>query len=672
MSSIFKQPRKKNSLAYNGFDMSKSIKFTSSVGQLLPCYYDRLDPGDKIKISASIFTRTQPMNSAAFTRVTEHIDYFFVPMKLINSFFENQFYGIQDIGSSLLYQSTNDYDSSKKGLPSSLPILRMSNLDSMFWQNLTGGKYKALDEFGIPAYQNYLRLGSLLGFGENLVTSLRGDIKTPVSGKPSVVIRKNPYVNLDLFFAYQRIFSDYYRLSTWTQNNPMCYSADYLVNYMSNKAVSYDTVLSFLNFQKKNTSSQQPTFQSYNQDSPFCLRYRPWKRDYFTNVEPAPLYSSLNYEVYQSEGFTSLNKVSQSGILSSTLNNGVLSYENAYYNSVVNSDQPNSNILQNPKNQFTPAADTVNYNFSLGAMRALMSIEKINSITNSAKKHYIDQTLAHYGFSVPRGISDEVYYLGSNSSRLQIGEVVATATTGSGLDSSVLGEIGGKGMSASTSSRPIKFTAPCHGILMAIYSAVPEADYIASGLDKLNQYSSINDYYHPEYDKLGYQPLYSTEYNSLVTDSAFIPSTTEALEPVYVNNIQTQIFGWQYRYSELKTKYDTIHGAFCYSLSNWVTPRSSKVLYNLNDSSQVQFGSNGVFSQFYINPRTLDPIFEISFNSMASDVEFKFLEASFDNAVYQYKTADLTSVYATDPLLHNIDFFSFKSSKKSVYGIPNL
>ena len=105
MANIFQKPAHRAQLPKNGFDMSQRHPFTSSVGHLLPVYYDYLAPGEKIRISANLFTRTQPMKSTAMARITEHIEYFFVPFEQLFSLFGSVYYGIDDYNSSALVKS---------------------------------------------------------------------------------------------------------------------------------------------------------------------------------------------------------------------------------------------------------------------------------------------------------------------------------------------------------------------------------------------------------------------------------------------------------------------------------------------------------------------------------------------------------------------------------------
>lgn len=67
----------------NAFDVGYSNKFTSSLGLLLPCFVRECNPDEHYKINPRMFTRTMPMNSAAFIQCTQHIEFFFVPYRLL-------------------------------------------------------------------------------------------------------------------------------------------------------------------------------------------------------------------------------------------------------------------------------------------------------------------------------------------------------------------------------------------------------------------------------------------------------------------------------------------------------------------------------------------------------------------------------------------------------------
>ena len=83
-SNLFSFGDVRNHPHRSGFDLSRRICFTSKAGELLPVYYKLVYPGDKFEIRHQLFTRTQPVNTAAYTRIREYLDWYFVPLRLIN------------------------------------------------------------------------------------------------------------------------------------------------------------------------------------------------------------------------------------------------------------------------------------------------------------------------------------------------------------------------------------------------------------------------------------------------------------------------------------------------------------------------------------------------------------------------------------------------------------
>ena len=73
----------RNKPSRNGFDLSFKKNFTAKAGELLPVMVKEVLPGDTFKINLKSFTRTQPVNTAAFARIREYYDFFFVPYDLL-------------------------------------------------------------------------------------------------------------------------------------------------------------------------------------------------------------------------------------------------------------------------------------------------------------------------------------------------------------------------------------------------------------------------------------------------------------------------------------------------------------------------------------------------------------------------------------------------------------
>ena len=250
---------------------------------------------------------------------------------------------------------------------------------------------------------------------------------------------------------------------------------------------------------------------------------------------------------------------------------------------------------------------------SVQGLRLAYAYDRLFSITQRAGKHYDDQVMAHLGVDIPQGVSGESYYLGCHTSNLVIGEVVGTAagTDGEG-SSSVLGELAGRGLGASRKNKRIKFRAPDDGYLMALYCCVPEIEYRDYGINKINLYNSVNDYPRPEFDRLGMQPLYIWQGSGYY-------------------GVESAIYGWQYRWSELKLSYDRVHGAFNYTLRNWTSAINPVDLgYTLGGSWNV-----GLENRFYIPPTVgiveVFTLFYAKRHQITPPISFR-TSSSFDNA----------------------------------------
>ena len=83
MANIMSLKKLRNKPSRNGFDLSRKNVFSAKVGELLPVMCVECIPGDKFKVNLKNFTRTMPINTAAYTRIREYFDFFFVPTELM-------------------------------------------------------------------------------------------------------------------------------------------------------------------------------------------------------------------------------------------------------------------------------------------------------------------------------------------------------------------------------------------------------------------------------------------------------------------------------------------------------------------------------------------------------------------------------------------------------------
>ena len=82
--------RLNNKVNRNAFDLSHRYMFTAQVGELLPVFTQWVNPNETFKIGYNGKTRTAALNTDAFTRIRENIQYYFVLFQSLWKYFEQQ------------------------------------------------------------------------------------------------------------------------------------------------------------------------------------------------------------------------------------------------------------------------------------------------------------------------------------------------------------------------------------------------------------------------------------------------------------------------------------------------------------------------------------------------------------------------------------------------------
>ena len=91
----------------SSFDLSSKKLFTAKVGEILPCYWQIAIPDTKYRISSDWFTRTVPVNTAAYTRIKEYYDFYAVPLRLISRALPQAFTQMTDYMTSAASSTAN-------------------------------------------------------------------------------------------------------------------------------------------------------------------------------------------------------------------------------------------------------------------------------------------------------------------------------------------------------------------------------------------------------------------------------------------------------------------------------------------------------------------------------------------------------------------------------------
>ena len=581
MNKLFQNPQHRANLSYNGFDLSQRVLFSSPTGQLLPVYWHFLDPGDKVTINTELKTRTMDLLSSAFGSINEHVEWFFVPIQQLYKFFGDVYNNIQDIDTNLV-----DISPDSSTFPHFQSWFEYFN---NFFQSLLSSEVNTYS-LESTAFDS-LRLMHMLGYPvDDCLRWLGVELAPNTAGVKDMISANHTYSPLPLL-AYQKIYSDFYRLSDREQNSPSSYNCD---NFWIDYPVQFDLTT--------------------------LLRYRPIRKDYFTNRLVSPLQGS--------------NDIGSLGLsIRPNLDTNIPTDVMTVQSSGSPSDyQPSDVYGQIPL--VSGGSDTM----SLTAIRAMFAHDKLLAITRRSGKHYDAQTLAHFGVTVPQGLSGEVTYLGAHNQPIHIGDVIATA----GTETTPLGEIGGKGYGFGRSEN-IQYEAHCHGVLMAIYSCDVDFNYNPLGVDKLLTYVDVNSFFRPEYENLGMELF--DRYQCRIEE--------HRAEPTYATQ-------WVYRYWEQKLKYPRVLGSLAYSLNYWQISKDKPISNNLVD--------------FLVLPDFLDNIMLYKYHHPDNDYDWSDY-IYFDNNhgyMFSQRFNFMNYLFERDPLIHELYCDVKLASKKSTYGLPNL
>lgn len=444
MANIMSLKSIRNKPSRNGFDLSFKKNFTAKAGELLPVMVKEVLPGDTFKINLKAFTRTQPVNTAAFARIREYYDFFFVPYNLLwnkaNTVLTQMYDNPQH---AVSIDPTKNFV-----LNGEMPYLTSEAISSYINALSTASalaNYRS-NYFGYDRSKSSVKLLEYLGYG-NYEHYLTNDWK-------SSPLMANLNHNIFGLLAYQKIYSDFYRDSQWERVSPSTFNVDYLDGSSMNLDNTYSTEF----------------YQNYNF---FDLRYCNWQKDMFHGVLPHQQYGDA-------------------AVASITPNvTGKLTLSNFGTVGTVASGIATKNL---------PAFDSVG-DLSILVLRQAEFLQKWKEITQSGNKDYKDQLEKHWGVSVGDGFSELCTYLGGVSSSIDINEVVNTNLTGSAA-----ADIAGKGVGVANGE--INFNSKDrYGLIMCIYHCLPLLDYTTDMLDSAFLKVNSTDFAIPEFDRVGMQSM---------------------------------------------------------------------------------------------------------------------------------------------------------------------
>lgn len=551
MANIMSLKTIRNKPSRNGFDLSLKKNFTAKAGELLPVMVKEVLPGDTFKINLKAFTRTQPINTAAFARIREYYDFFFVPYDLLwnkSNTVLTQMYDNPQHAVSL--NPTENFV-----LNGEMPYFSSESVANYIYNVSSNASLSgySTNYFGYKRGACSVKLLEYLGYG-NFETYIADTWS-------SAPLMANLNQNVFGLLAYQKIYSDFYRDAQWERISPSTFNVDYLdgldMNIGNNFGDSY-------------------FFSSYNL---FDLRYCNWQKDMFHGVLP-----------HQQYGETAVASITPNVTGKLTLSN---------FSTVGSAPTTASGTAT--KN--LPAFDTVG-DLSVLVLRQAEFLQKWKEITQSGNKDYKDQLEKHWGVSVGDGFSELCTYLGGVSSSIDINEVVNTNITGSAA-----ADIAGKGVGVSNGD--INFNSNGrYGLIMCIYHCLPLLDYTTDMLDPAFLKVNATDYAIPEFDRVGMQSMPLVQLMNPLRSMADASGLVLGYVPRYIDyktSVDQSVGGFKRTLNSWVISYGNASVVNQVSLPVDAPP--------VEPSEPVPSVAPMNFTFFKVNPNCLNPIFAVEVNS---------------------------------------------------------
>jgi hypothetical protein len=442
----------------SSFDLSSKKLFTAKVGEILPCYWQIAIPDTKYRISSDWFTRTVPVNTAAYTRIKEYYDFYAVPLRLISRALPQAFTQMTD------YMTSADSASKNSESLTSVPNTSLQLISNAL---ALAQSSDTLDDVGLPFTYGACKVLDLLGYGSFIAannTSKAAISNAYLSFSPAtddknpLVYRVSQVVNLLPLFAYQKIYYDFFSNSQWEKHLAYSYNVDY--------------------WDGKSQLSLSPDM--------FKLRYANYPKDYFMGILPNSQYGSV---AVLPSSFTSA--YTSNRIVSDNRTNSYLFQEKGS-GAVSMTESVSSN---------TPV--TLNSDLSALSIRATEYLQRWKEVVQFSSKDYSDQMAAQFGIKAPEYMGNHAHYIGGWSNVININEVVNTNLDTQDSQAS----IAGKGV-GSNSGHTITYDCGAeHQVIMCVYHAVPMLDWDVSGQAPQLTVTAISDFPQPAFDQLGMQPV---------------------------------------------------------------------------------------------------------------------------------------------------------------------
>ena len=576
MSDFNPLDRARISTHRSSFDLSSKKLFTAKVGEILPCYWQIAIPGNKYRISSDWFTRTVPVNTAAYTRIKEYYDFYAVPLRLISRALPQAFTQMTDYMTSAASSNKNT-----EAL-SSVPYSTLSQFSALLLTLNAGDQPNARDDAGLPYTYGVCKLLDLLGYGSMIdkANTAKAAITKKYLGLDNLGDADNPLVysvsqtvNLLPILAYQKIYFDFFSNSQWEKHLAYAYNVDY---WQGTSSVSLSVDM-------------------------FKMRYANYPKDYFMGILPSSQYGSVAVLPAIDKALTS----AQVGLYPSLTSTVAGS-------SVQNPSGGNTIVASSSNSASTPRFARLNSDLSALSIRATEYLQRWKEVVQFSSKDYSDQMAAQFGIKAPEYMGNHAHYIGGWSNVININEVVNTNLDTDNSQAS----IAGKGISSQSGHTLTYDCGAEHQVIMCVYHAIPLLDWNLTGQNPQLTVTAVSDFPQPAFDQLGMQavPALNLQNNPGRSVSGSI--------------------GYNLRYWQWKSSIDTVHAAFRTGAAyqSWVAP--------LDGWQVLTSAGAWSYQSMKVRPQQLNSIFVPQVDAANCSVAFDQLLCNVNFQVYAVQNLD--------------------------------
>lgn len=567
MSDFNPLDRAKIAVHRSSFDLSSKKLFSAKVGEILPVYWQIAIPGNKYRIKSDWFTRTVPVNTAAYTRIKEYYDFYAVPLRLISRALPQAFTQMSD------YMTSAASNASNTEQLTSVPYTTTSAI-SDYLSNAAA----LLDDANVPyrygacKLLDYLNYGSILdpnSLSKDIVTAAYTGVSDLDDNLNPLLYKKPVAVNLLPLLSYQKIYFDFYSNSQWEKHQAFAYNVDY--------------------WDGKTAFTKQTMSATWMQ-----LRYCNYPKDMFMGVLPASQYGSVAV-------LPALSPTLPSQAVAMAIN------PQMDYLSPIENPKSSASIITSVANGEGSARFAyLNSNLSTLSIRATEYLQRWKEVVQFSSKDYSDQMAAQFGIKAPEYMGNHAHYIGGWSSVININEVVNTNLDTDASQAS----IAGKGVSSNSGHEITYDCGAEHCVIMCVYHAVPMLDWASTGQHPQLMVTSISDFPQPAFDQLGMQP---------VPQLALVNSKN-------MSGDGTGNIGYNLRYWQWKSDIDRVNGALRPQLAYqaWAAPLGGENLltrtglWNYKSMKVFPFQMNSIFL-----PQVTTSTYSLAVDQLICNVNFQ-------------------------------------------------